>query len=100
MFTGSPQPVTEILLTQKLAVSPGKSFIVEMWGSSMVGEGIHPGDILIVDSLLQPRSFSIVIASFGAEIAVKVFADINTLHLVHHHAWQVLGVVTHVIHRL
>ncbi len=40
-------------------------------GTSMIGAGIHPGDILIVDKSIDPLPNNIVIAVIGGEFLVK-----------------------------
>lgn len=40
-------------------------------GDSMIGVGIHPGDILVVDKSLEARHNKIVIAAVNSELTVK-----------------------------
>ena len=47
------------------------TFFVKAQGDSMLGAGIHQGDILIVDKSLTPKSGKIVIAVVDGEFTVK-----------------------------
>ena len=47
------------------------TFFVKAQGESMIGAGIHQGDILIVDKSLSPKSGKIVIAVVDGEFTVK-----------------------------
>jgi len=47
------------------------TFFVKAQGDSMIGAGIHQGDILIVDKSLTPKSGKIVIAVVDGEFTVK-----------------------------
>ena len=38
----------------------------------MVGSGIYPGDLLIVDRSIKPRNESIIIAVLDGELSVKI----------------------------
>ena len=40
-------------------------------GDSMVGAGIHSGDILIVDRSLEPKPGKVVIAAIDGQLTVK-----------------------------
>jgi DNA polymerase V len=50
---------------------PEATFFLRVRGDSMVGAGIHDGDLLIVDKSLEPRHGSIVIAEVHGELTVK-----------------------------
>ena len=50
---------------------PEATFFLRVQGDSMVGAGIHDGDLLIVDKSLEPRHGSIVIAEVHGELTVK-----------------------------
>jgi len=50
---------------------PAATFYVRVSGDSMIGAGIHQGDILIVDRACKPLSNDIVIASINGELTVK-----------------------------
>jgi DNA polymerase V len=44
---------------------------VRVTGDSMIGSGIHSGDLLIVDRALEPTEKSVVIAVVNGELTVK-----------------------------
>lgn len=46
-------------------------------GDSMVGSGIFPGDFLLVDRKLDPRSGDIVVASINGELTVKRYRIVD-----------------------
>ena len=50
---------------------PQDSFLVTAEGDSMIGAGIKSGDILVVDSKIEPMEGSIVVASIDNECTVK-----------------------------
>jgi len=50
---------------------PEATFFLRVQGDSMVGAGIHDGDLLIVDKSLEPLHGSIVIAEVHGELTVK-----------------------------
>ena len=73
---GFPSPARDftegtIDLNEELIPRPNSTFIVRARGDSMVGSGIYPGDLLIVDRSLSPRNGSIIIAVLDGELSVK-----------------------------
>lgn len=54
-----------------LIKNPISTFLVRVSGDSMIGAGIHSGDILIVDRSLEPRNGNIVIAIVDGQLTVK-----------------------------
>ena len=73
---GFPSPAESYLespldLNQLLVRRPAATFFVRVAGDSMLGAGIHPGDILVVDRSLEPRHGAIVIACVDNEFTVK-----------------------------
>ncbi len=90
---------------------PAATFFVRVQGHSMIGAGIHCGDMLIVDRSLEAQSGSIVIAVVNAELTVKrlvmngdevwlmpenpEFEPMQICEGMELHIW---GVVAHVIH--
>lgn len=64
---GFPSPADDYVeglldLNSHLVKHPAATFFVRVAGDSMVGAGIHPGDILVVDRSLEPVDGKIVIA--------------------------------------
>lgn len=50
---------------------PAATYFVRVSGDSMIGAGIHDGDLLVVDRSLEPKHGDIVIAGFHGELTVK-----------------------------
>jgi DNA polymerase V len=73
---GFPSPADDHLedtldLNTHLIHHQEATFFVKAQGDSMIGAGIHQGDILIVDKSLTPKSGKIVIAVVDGEFTVK-----------------------------
>ena len=73
---GFPSPADDHLedtldLNTHLINHQEATFFVKAQGDSMIGAGIHQGDILIVDKSLTPKSGKIVIAVVDGEFTVK-----------------------------
>ncbi|ABK44582.1 SOS-response transcriptional repressor, LexA [Magnetococcus marinus MC-1] len=73
---GFPSPADDYLeghldLNELLIKRPAATFFVRVTGDSMIGAGIHSGDILVVDRSLEPINGSIVIAVVSGELTVK-----------------------------
>ena len=123
LFTGKvaagfPSPADDYVeknldLNELLVQKPAATFFVRAQGESMLGAGIHPNDILVVDRSLEAIPGKVVICAINGELTVKrlervneqwqlkaenpVYADIvihDELELV------IWGVVTNVIHSL
>jgi DNA polymerase V len=116
---GFPSPADDYIeknldLNELLVQKPAATFFVKAQGESMLGAGIHPNDILVVDRSIEPADGKVVIAALNGELTVKrlsktaegiwylkaenpQFPDIllnDGLELV------IWGVVTNVIHNL
>lgn len=73
---GFPSPAddfvdTNLDLNKYLVKSPASTFFVRAAGDSMIGAGIHSGDILVVDRSLEPYNNAIVIVVLEGELSVK-----------------------------
>jgi DNA polymerase V len=73
---GFPSPAEDYIegkldLNQHLIGNPIATFFVRVSGDSMIGAGIHSGDLLIVDRSLEPRDGRVVIAVVDGELLVK-----------------------------
>ncbi|SIQ99367.1 LexA family transcriptional regulator [Aquipseudomonas alcaligenes] len=74
---GFPSPAADyqepdLSLDQLVGISPTSSiFLFRAWGDSMVGAGIHDGDVLVVDKAKQAQPGDVVLAVIGAEFLVK-----------------------------
>ena len=58
-------------LTRHLFRHPASTFLARVSGDSMVGAGIHPGDLVAVDRALKPHDGSIVVAVVEGEHTIK-----------------------------
>lgn len=116
---GFPSPADDYIektldLNDLLIQKPAATFFVRAEGESMLGAGIHPNDILVVDRSLEPVVGKIVICALNGELTVKrlknigkekitlgaenpAYADIIVQEYVELVIW---GVVTNVIHPL
>ncbi len=99
-------------LNEHLIRHPAATFYVRARGDSMVGAGIHDGDLLVVDRSLEARSGAVVIAAVDGDLTVKrlkrgrngaaLIPDNNkypAILITDETDLQVWGVVTHVIHK-
>ena len=73
---GFPSPAADyeenqLDLNKHLIKNPAATFFVRVSGDSMIGAGIHDGDLLIVDRSLDPRDKNVVIAVIDGELTVK-----------------------------
>lgn len=115
---GFPSPASDhiekhLSLDELLVSHPIATFFVEASGTSMLGAGIHPGDILIVDRSRQAIDRDIVIAVIDGDLTVKRLSLTNPqkpeLHsenpafapivFGNHQELSIWGVVTSAIHR-
>lgn len=76
IVAGFPSPAedhidTQLDLNDYLIKNPTTTFYVRVEGNSMLGAGIHPNDILVVDLSLEPTDDNIVIALVDGEFTVK-----------------------------
>jgi DNA polymerase V len=113
---GFPSPASDyeegkIDLNDMLIRHPAATFLVRVQGESMLGAGIHPNDILVVDRSLTPAHGRIVIAVVDGELTVKRLHKTHNqiilmpeneafspLHISDQQNFMVWGVVTSVIH--
>lgn len=47
-------------------------FLVRAMGESMIGVGVHPGDLLVVDKAREAKTGDVVVACLGNEFTVKL----------------------------
>src|SRR3989449_10887446 len=76
VHAGFPSPADDYLegaldLNEYLVTHKAATFFWRVTGDSMIGAGIHPGDLLIVDRSLEPKDVSVVIAILDGELTVK-----------------------------
>ena len=115
---GWPSPaedyVDEQINLHEIAVrNPAATFFVRASGDSMLGVGIHDGDLLVVDRSLEAAHNRIVIAALDGELLVKrlvrrggraylapanpEYPEIDITNREYVHIW---GVVSYVLHKL
>jgi DNA polymerase V len=123
LFTGKvaagfPSPADDYVeknldLNELLVQKPAATFFVRAQGESMLGAGIHPNDILVVDRSLEAVPGKVVICAINGELTVKRLERINDqwqlkaenpayADIVIHDELELViwGVVTNVIHAL
>ena len=76
VVAGFPSPAEQYLetpldLNELLVKRPAATFFVKVQGDSMVGAGIHDGDLLVVDRSLRPASGDVIIACVDGDFTVK-----------------------------
>ncbi len=81
LFTGKvaagfPSPADDYIektldLNDLLVQKPAATFFVRAEGESMLGAGIHPNDILVVDRSIEPVANKIIICALNGELTVK-----------------------------
>jgi DNA polymerase V len=115
---GFPSPAADyeqdaLDLNKYLVSNPAATFFVRVAGDSMIGAGIHAGDLLVVDRSLEPRDKRVVIAVLNGELTVKRIRiktgkimlepenpDYAPREITPDTDFEVWGVVTSVIHKL
>jgi DNA polymerase V len=75
---GFPSPAEDFIegaldLNRYLIHRPAATFFVRVKGDSMIGAGIHSGDLLIVDRAVEVQHGSVVIAVVNGDLTVKRF---------------------------
>lgn len=103
----------EINLHELAVRNPPATFFLRAAGDSMIGCGIHDGDLLIVDRSLDAANNRVVIAALDGELLVKRIArrgsrtwlepanpDFPAIEITHREYVHIWGVVTYVLHKL
>jgi DNA polymerase V len=115
---GFPSPADDYIdvgidLNEALIRHPSSTFFLRVSGDSMIGAGIHHGDLLVVDRSLEPRPPRIVVAVLDGAFTLKRLARQGgqlkleaanpaypALELQRCGDVQIWGVAIHVIHPL
>lgn len=84
---GFPSPATDYCesrldLNELCVKHPAATYFVRAQGDSMIGAGIFPGDVLVVDRSLTAKHGDIVIAALNGELTVKKLETKPMLRLV------------------
>ena len=80
---GFPSPAEEYIegrldLNQLLIKHPISTFYLRVTGDSMIGAGIYPNDLLIVDRAYETSDGHVVVARIGSELCVKTLRISDT----------------------
>ena len=115
---GFPSPADDYVadtldLNEHLMPRKEATFLVTVSGDSMIGVGIHNGDILVVDRSLTPANGKVVIAVLDGQFTVKTLEkkggkirlmpanpEFEPIEMKDEQELQIWGVVTNVIHSL
>lgn len=115
---GFPSPADDYVadtldLNEHLMPHKEASFLLRAKGDSMVGVGIHDGDILVVDRSLTATDGKVVIATLDGQFTVKTLEkkrgkirllpanpEFDPIEIKDEQELQIWGVVTRVIHSL
>jgi DNA polymerase V len=79
---GFPSPAEDYLensldIARYLVKRPKATFFMRVAGDSMVGAGIHDGDLIVIDRAHEVKDGSIVVARLNDEFVVKRFRMID-----------------------
>lgn len=115
---GFPSPAEDFLekrldLNDYLIKNKSATFLVKVEGSSMIGAGIHHGDVLVIDRSVEPENNKIVLGVLNGEFTVKRLVKkgkevflmpeneaFQPIKLNTEMNFQVWGVVTFVLHKV
>jgi DNA polymerase V len=116
--TGFPSPADDYAerkldLNEHLVRNHQATFFMRVSGNSMIGAGIHDGDLLIVDRSLTTSHRKIVVAVVQGELLVKRLLYSNDkiflaaenpnyapIEVTQELGFEIWGVVTNVIHEV
>ncbi|MDE6284053.1 MAG: translesion error-prone DNA polymerase V autoproteolytic subunit [Muribaculaceae bacterium] len=73
---GFPSPAEDIItenldLNRLLIRHPAATFYGRVWGDSMIDEGIHPGDIIVIDRSIEPTNGCLALCCVDHEFTLK-----------------------------
>ena len=115
---GFPSPAEDYLegkldITKHLVKHPAATFYVRVSGDSMIGAGIHSGDLLVVDRSLEPKNGNVIVAALDGDLTVKRLyqrdgvirlmpenQEYKAIEIQDGQSFEIWGVVTSVIHSL
>lgn len=115
---GFPSPADDHVedrldLNELLVQHREATYFLRVKGDSMVGAGIHPGDIIVVDCSIDAQDGHVVVAEVNGELTVKRLRQVAGVPELHpeNPAYPVIcfqdgqelriwGVVTNAVHRL
>lgn len=115
---GFPSPAEDYLdrpldFNELLIAHPAATFAVRVTGESMIGLGIFPGDIAVVDRSLTAQSGSIILAVLDGGFTIKILRrkaervmlesanpDYPPVEIAEESQFEIWGVVRYAIRRL
>lgn len=115
---GFPSPADDYLegkldITKYLVKHPAATFYVRVSGDSMIGAGIHSGDLLVVDRSLEPKNGNVIVAALDGDLTVKRLyqrdgvirllpenPNYQPIEIQTQQSFEIWGIVTNVIHPL
>jgi len=115
---GFPSPADDFIdkrldLNEHLIQHPAATFFVRAVGDSMLGSGIHDGDLLVVDRAVEAQVGKTIIAAVHGELTVKRLErkgerlllapanpDYPAIDVTDGEGFEIWGVVIFVIHSL
>ena len=115
---GFPSPAADYIelrldLNTLLIKHKEATFFLRVEGDSMLGAGIHSGDLIIVDRSLKAQHKKIVVAVLDGELIVRRLliagekyslasenSDFPPIHIGGDASFEIWGTVTSVIHQL
>ncbi len=110
---GFPSPADDYIdkkidLNEALIKHPAAAFLMKIAGHSMIGAGIHSGDMLIVDRSVKVINKAVIVAVLNGEFTVKYFIKLGekvflepanskykTIEITSTDDFEVWGVVVH-----
>ena len=103
----APRSGAAIDLQRLLIPDPARTVLLRVGGDSMVGAGIHPGDLVVVERRQPPRNGQVVVARLADGFTLKrlMLCGEQRLLVAAHPAYpslalgegEIWGVVTHAI---
>ena len=97
-------------LNKELIKNKSASYFMRVNSNAMTGAGIHTGDVVIVDRLIEPKSGKVIIALVKGEMLIRRYEinngkrrllpasnKISPIDIVENSEFSIWGVVTYVI---
>jgi len=85
---GFPSPADDYVedrldLNELLIQHQEATYFLRVTGDSMVGAGIHPGDLLVVDRAIPAQDGHVVVAEVNGELTVKRLRQVGGMPELH-----------------
>ena len=85
---GFPSPADDYVedrldLNELLIQHQEATYFLRVTGDSMVGAGIHPGDLLVVDRAIPAQDGHVVVAAVNGELTVKRLRQVGGMPELH-----------------